>query len=337
MSILPQVRMQPWYPGQFGVPGSDVQRGLRWSPTAIVLYVDENHPRATATADGTDPENPLNSIQVAVNQLIAFQTSMSVSLVGSVIVVGAGATVTESVVVPATAPKGVTILGESNGSYVPTWGPAAGAGTCLTLRQENWRVSGFQFAFSGNSTGVRLEWVPASKYNASGAVIDNCRFSGWWAGLYGIALVGAPYNVRIVGNEFNELRSVGGAGTAFGICTVDASEANAYECQVVGNVFWENENHIGCVGDDRGFNMSLFQGNVFHEGVLIPATRKLDLRGGTRGRNIVVGNYFCGDYSNPGGYWGNAGNPDNWVGNFAEDVAAAEVADNGITVAPPAA
>ena len=56
---LPQVRQAILYQGQVGVPGSDVPRGLRTSPAGIVLFVDANHPNATATADGTDPENPL--------------------------------------------------------------------------------------------------------------------------------------------------------------------------------------------------------------------------------------------------------------------------------------
>ena len=70
---LPQVRLQPWYPGQMGVADSDVQRGLRWEPTGIVLYVDENHPGASATADGTDPENPQTTIQQAITNLTNFQ------------------------------------------------------------------------------------------------------------------------------------------------------------------------------------------------------------------------------------------------------------------------
>jgi len=63
----------------------------------------------------------------------------------------------------------------------------------------------------------------------------------------------------------------------------------------------------------------------------------LDLRGGSQGKNIVVGNHFCGDYSNTGGYYANAASPGNWTGNFAEDVAEAEVGDNSLTIAAPAA
>ena len=107
---LPQIRLQPWYPGQMGVPGSDVQRGLRWAPAGIVLYVDENHPNTSAAADGTDPENPLNSIQVAITRLANFVAATNTTLEGSVIVVANEATIAETVTIPATAPVSYTHL-----------------------------------------------------------------------------------------------------------------------------------------------------------------------------------------------------------------------------------
>ena len=332
---LPQIRLQPWYPGQMGVDGSDVPRGVRWSPTAIVLYVDDSHPGATAAADGTDPENPLTTIALAITRLIAFATSTSSSLVGSYIVVGAGATIEETVVYPPTAPAGVTIMGAGGAFARPTWTAATAAGTALTIRQEGLTVSGFNFATGAAGTAITLQWVPGSSYVGNRCLITDNFFDGAWAGLYGINLSGAPYDTRIIGNEFREYRRAD--TTAHAIITTDSTEANAYMSRIENNVFWENENHIASLNDDRGFNNSLFIGNVFNVGVLIAATSKLDLRGGSRGENIVVGNYFCGDYSNTGGYYANAANPGNWVGNFAEDVAEGEVADNGVTVAVPAA
>lgn len=333
---LPQVRMQPFYSGQFGVSGSDVQRGLRWEPAGIVLFVDENHPNASATADGTDPENPLDSVQTAITRLASFATAMSISLEGSVILVAGEATIAESVIIPQTAPAHCTIKGLGvSGIDAPTWTAATAAGTALTVRQEGWTIEGFRFVAGAAGTSVRLEWVPGSGYVANRTLIRNNWFDGAWAGLYGINLVGAPYDVWIVNNEFREYRRAD--TTAHAIIVTDSSEANPYMCVVRGNLFWENENHVGSLGDIRGFNLSVFQGNVFHEGVLIAATRMLDLRGGTRGKNVVVGNVFCGDYSNTGGYYANAANPGNWVGNIAEDVAEAEVADNGFTIAVPAA
>lgn len=333
--MLPQIRMQPWYPGQSGVWGSDVQRGLRSSPTSIVLYVDENHPGASATADGTDPEHPLTTIQAAVDRLSTFQTAMATSLVGSVIVVGAGATIAESVIVPATAPRGCTIMGESNGGYNPSWLPAAAAGTNLTLRAQDWRVTGFTFNFNGNSTAIRLDWTATT--NASGAVIDNNRFFGGWSGLYGVFAYGAPYNVRVLNNEFVEIRSTGGAGTAFAIYCSNTPTAEPLEWQIIGNTFMENENHIGSLNHAYGFNASLIANNVFSVGMTIAATLKLDLRSGHGGRNIVTGNVFDGDYSNPGGYYDSTAAVSCWVGNYAQDTLEAEVGDNALTIAPPAA
>jgi hypothetical protein len=332
---LPQIRQQPWYPGQFGVAGSDVQRGLRWEPAGIVLYVDDNHPGATAVGDGTDPEQPLTTIQTAVNNLTAFATAMAISLEGSVIVVADESTIAESVIVPATAPTNCTIMGSGATAHHPTWTAATAAGTALTLRQEGWTVEGFTFEVGTAGTAVRLDEVPASSYTAYKTTIRNCRFDGLWGGLYGVDFHGAPHRVLIENCEFLEFRR--GDTTAYAVIVSDSAHTNPYECHMHGNVFWENENHVGSLGGLRAWNLSTFTGNTFHEGVLIPSTLMLDLRGGTRGENIVTGNVFCGDYSNTGGYYANAANPGMWVGNFAEDVAEAEVADNGLTIAPPAA
>ena len=117
----------------------------------------------------------------------------------------------------------------------------------------------------------------------------------------------------------------------------DSTHTNPYECHVLNCNFWENENHIGSLGAIRSFNVSRFQGNTFHEGEIIACTIKLDLRGGSRGNNIVTGNVFGGDYSETGGYFAHAGDPGNWIGNIAQDTAEAEVGDNGFTIAPPAA
>ena len=333
--MLPLIRQSPFYPGQIGVYGSDVQRGMRSEPSGIVLYVDDEHPGAAAAGDGTDPEHPLSTIAAAVTSLISLATATGANLEGSVIVVGAGASIAESVIIPPTAPANCAIVGAGNGIDQPTWTAATAAGTALTIRQSGWVVTGFRFTAGAEGTSLRLEWVPASGFVANRCLIQGNYFDGAWVGLYAIDLYGAPYDTWIIGNEFREYQSALGAAYAI-ICT-DSSNANPYMNVIRDNLFWENENHIGSLGNDKSFNLTLFQGNVFHEGVLISATLILDLRGGSQGKNIVVNNHFCGDYSHPGGYYAHAVSPGNWVGNFAEDVAEAQVADNGITIAPPAA
>lgn len=329
--MLPQIRLYPWYPGQLGVDGSDVQRGLRWEPTGIVLYVDENHPNAHSTGDGTNPEEPLDSIQTAINNIIAFATAMSCTLEGSVIVVASEATIAETVTIPATAPTHCMILGAGSSAHQPTWTAATAAGTALTVLQTGWTIEGFTFETGTAGTAIYLSGTGSS--GAYKTTIRNCRFDGLWGGLYGIDFAGAPHRVRIEGCEFLEYRRTD--NTAYAIIVTDSSDSNPYECHIVNNVFWENENHVGSLGSNRAWNVSTFMGNVFHEGELITATQILDLRGGSRGQNIVTQNVFCGTYSQAGGYHANAGSPGNWVGNIAEDVASAQVADNGFTVAVP--
>jgi hypothetical protein len=329
--MLPQVRLAPWYQGQMGVWGSDVQRGLRWEPTGIVLFVDENHPGTHATGDGTNPEEPLNSIQTAINNLIAFATAQNCTLEGSVIVVASEATIAETVTIPATAPTHCTILGAGSSAHQPTWTAATAAGTALTVLQTGWTIEGFTFETGTAGTAILLNGTGSD--GAYKTTIRNCRFDGLWGGLYGINFYGAPHRVRIENCEFLEYRRTD--NTAYAIIVTDSSDSNPYECHIVGNTFWENENHVGSLGSVRAWNVSEFRGNVFHEGELIVATLMLDLRGGTRGNNIVTQNVFCGTYSQAGGYYANAGSPGNWVGNIAEDVASAQVADNGFTVAVP--
>lgn len=332
---LPQIRIAPIYPGQMGVSGSDVQRGLRWEPQGIVLYVDNNHPGASADADGTDPENPLTTITLAIARLTAFAASMATSLEGSVIVVANEATIEESVVVPVTAPANCTLLGASTSRNAPNWTAATPAGVALTLQQEGWVVEGFQFNAGAGGTSIRLEWAAGTTSNANRCLIRNNHFNGAWAGLYGIELWGAPYDTWIIGNEFREYTR--DDTTAHAIICTETGEAMPYMSVIQGNLFWENENHISSLGDVRGLCNSIITDNIFKEGCLIAATDILNLRAGpgSSGRNTVTRNVFEGLYSVANGYAAHATLPGNWVGNIAEDVGSGQVADNGFTVAVP--
>jgi hypothetical protein len=118
----------------------------------------------------------------------------------------------------------------------------------------------------------------------------------------------------------------------------DSSDSNPYQCNIVNNIFRNCENYVGSLNSDRAWNMSLFQSNIFVSGLagLIPPQLYLDLRGGSRGYNIVTGNFMGGVYTNAGGYYANVATPDQcWVGNIAE-ATPGTVADNGLTVRVPA-
>ncbi len=336
--MLPQVRLHPVYPGQLGVPGSDVQRGLRWEPAGIVLYVDENHPGATVVGDGTNPEYPLTTITQAITNLTNFAAAMNVSLEGSVIVVGNEATLLETVVVPSTAPANCTLLGSGPSIDGPTWGAATDAGTALTIRQEGWTVEGFRFETATGGTAIQLEWAPwlgTGHPVGNRTKIINNYFDGIWQGLYGIVFYGAPFDTWIVGNTFREYTR--SDTTAHAIICTETGEGMPYMNIIQSNIFWENENHISSLNNTRGFCNSIITDNIFKEGVLIAATDILVLTAGpgSTGRNTVTRNVFEGLYSVANGYAAHATLPGNWVGNIAENVASGQVADNGFTVAVP--
>lgn len=65
---LPLLKLPPWFGGQFGVPGSSSPEGLRTAPQGVVYYVDGSHPDASDSADGTDPDSPLETIQEAIDK-----------------------------------------------------------------------------------------------------------------------------------------------------------------------------------------------------------------------------------------------------------------------------
>jgi len=327
---LPQIRLQPWYPGQMGVPGSDVPRGLRTSSAGVVFYVDNSHPNANAFNDGTDPENPISTITAAMARLVAFHAEASIQAEGSVIVVSPGIYTDNIVIANATYPEDCTILGVSSNKFGVIWRPAAG--DALTIDQGGWRVQGIHFQPSGTGAGVKLTWNAGS--GGEDAVIEDCFFDGrWGTGLYGIEFEGAPANVTIQNCRFAEFDAASPCIIANGSATADP-----YQTHILGCTFQECAEYI-TVTVGSGFNAAIIAGNQFctATGGLAATTTYINLGTMGTGYNQVVGNYFGGDYSNAGGYTAEGSGNDNWVGNFAFDVAEAEVGDNGITVAEPAA
>ena len=327
--ILPQVRAQPWYPGQFGVAGSDVSRGLRTSPAGVVFYVDADHPNATTTADGTDPNNPLTTITAAFARLVTFHALGSIQAEGSYIVVAPG-TYTDTITIDRTSyPADCTIIAAANSKFDVVWVPASG--DALTIDQSGWVVDGFHFQPSSTGAGVKLTWTAGA--GAEDTIIQNCFFDGrWGTGLYGVEFEGAPANVTIQGNRFAEFDAASPAITVTATPT-----ASPYQTHILGNTFQECAEYITSVAG--GWNASIISGNVFATatGDLAATTTYINLGTGSLGYNVVTQNIMSGDYSNTGGYTAESNALDNWVGNIAEDLAEAEVADNGFTIAVPAA
>ena len=303
-----------------------------------IFYVNNAHAVASDAHDGVDPDAPLATIQGIIDRTVAYNagtgTRQPVLTQHDTIYVSGN--VSEAVIVPgANVPTYVSIIGAGNGRHSPTWASGAAASNCLTIRREGWRISGFTFECSSLAAGIQLQTSAASSYDAYKTIIDNCVFDGLWSGLYGIDFNGGTHRVGIYNNWFVEMNNANPA-LSFCIYITDATDSNPYQCEIIGNRFMDSDNYIGNLASIRGFNVSLFKKNVFEEGVLLVPTIYLDLRGGSRGYNIVTGNFFGGAYTNAGGYYAHVATPNScWIGNVAEPTPAA-VADNGFTVAVPA-
>lgn len=327
--FLPQLHLGPWFQGQLGVPGSAVPRGIRTAPSGIVLYVAKDHPNATTTADGLNPEYPLSTITAAMARLVAFHAESSISAANSVIVVAPGIYTDNIVIANATYPEDCTIVGASSNKFGVIWRPAAG--DALAIDQGGWVVDNIHFQPSGTGAGVKLTWTAGS--GGEDAVIQNCFFDGrWGTGLYGIEFEGAPANVSILNNRFAEFDAASPA-----ITVTSTATACPYQTHILGNTFQECAEYIA--SDAGGWNASIIAYNHFvaATGDLAATTTFIDMGTAALGCNQIVGNFLDGDYSNAGGYTAGSAGTDNWVGNIVFDVAEAEVGDNGFSITQPAA
>ena len=317
--MLPVVRQTPWYPGQFGVAGSDVERGLRWESAGFVLFVNNIHPNASNGNDGTNPDAPLTTITQAVTNLATWHARYgavgSMHGVNSYIMVSPGTYAENVTIAQTTMPDYGVIMGAGNGRYPVIWDDnATVAGNCLSIDAYGWRVSGFHFRPHNAFAGVRLTRTAGS--GAEGTVIENCFFDGQWSGTgFGVALNGAPANVTIQGCRFAEFAAGGAAITVTGTATADP-----YQTHITGNTFQECEEYITreVAG---GWNQTVVWHNVFVDGThdaAFPAGINgtaifIDMRGGSNGYNKVCSNCLGGVYSHVGGYWEGVG--DEWWGN----------------------
>jgi hypothetical protein len=163
---MPLTRLNPWYPGQFGVPGAWTETGLRMHPTGAVFWVDPNHPDANDQRDGTDPTAPLATVERALALCQAFRGDVIAVAANDAWGHGSGADyalpVTESVTV--TVP-GVRIVGLSQANTLGVyWRPAANDGVCITVHAIDVCIEGIAFLGRSGGTGVLAEWDGATTY-----------------------------------------------------------------------------------------------------------------------------------------------------------------------------
>jgi len=301
--------------------------------TAPIFYVDSGHVLANDDNDGTDPDAPLATIQAIIDRTTALAagtgTRQPVLAEHSIIYVSG--TVSESVVTGSNAnmPFFISIIGVGNSMNSPIWSSPSDTLPALDVRSQGVMVSGFRFAGKTSAPTIALRFTDtgANDY-ADYAIVKNCKFFGGTNDLYAIQTWGARY-VTISENIFWRFHvAAGTAACLFG----DTFPVNVpSENRILRNLFLNSDNGVIWPCTE-----SLVEGNKFlpvganHTMTQILNTATVAAGGDN---NMVTGNVLPGDYSIAGGYRGGAA--DVWVGNFADDVAEAEVGDNGITLAVP--
>lgn len=177
----PLVRWPTLFPGQFGVPGTDSDRGLRQDSNGKILWVDPNHVDPSDLRDGTNPDSPLRTVAEALTQCRPYSGDVIAVMGNSFwtygnIAAGRATPIAENVTV--TVP-GVRIVGIApSGSLGVPWVPPLANLPCITVHAMDVLIEGFNFWNSGalaGTTGILAEWNGGGAFGENLSV-RNCFF-----------------------------------------------------------------------------------------------------------------------------------------------------------------
>ena len=144
----PLTRLNPWYPGQFGVPGTDSETGLRLNTEAAIFWVDPNAVDANDQRDGTNPTAPLQTVAAALTKCEAYRGDTIAVMHNGYWTYGDTTAshvtpIQESVTVDV---PGVRIVGIAPSATLGVpWVPAANNTTLITISALDVMIEGFCF------------------------------------------------------------------------------------------------------------------------------------------------------------------------------------------------
>lgn len=306
----PLTRANPWYPGQFGVPGAWTDTGLRQHCTGTIFYVDPNFPGASDQRDGTDPTAPLLTIQAAVNRCEDHTGDVIVVMQTGAWQYDARTARTAFISEEVTLNKaGVRLVGLSPGPPGILWTPASNGGVCLTVTALDCLVEGFLFyegAYTG-CVGIEAIWDGTTAW-ADNVVIRHCMFEASCS--IGVQLDYVWYAL-VEGNWF--------IGSNYGIYYDPADSPIAY-CEFRDN--WFQDCPLGAIVVTKAQDCKIHHNNIYNEDAATAAAAT-DLgitTAGVIGGNIVDHNVLscllpvpaAGDYND----FCTAATSDAWVENY---------------------
>lgn len=217
---IPLFRMKPWFSGQFGVPGTDSERGLRSDCHGVVFYVDPNATGVSDNRDGTDPEAPLNTVAKALTLCQAYRGDVIAVMANGAWQYADGLNrtiaVREEVDIDV---AGVKIVGvfPSSAIGVP-WESQTLATPCITVSAIDVTIEGFAFVGGvPGGTAIYCEWDGATVFGEN-LTVRNCMFDdaidtaiqleySWFCDIH--------HNLFQECAAYGIMADVGGSGTAY--------------------------------------------------------------------------------------------------------------------------
>lgn len=176
----PLTRLNPWYPGQPGVPGTDNETGLRLDTNGAIFYVDPNAVGVSDARDGTNPIEPLQTVTAALTHCQAYRNDVIVVAPNAYwrwadTTVGRATPISEEVTVSV---PGVRIVGlyPSSSTGVP-WTPTQNSGVCITVNAMDVLIEGFAFRGNPYTNGIAIlaQWDGATSYGDN-LTVRHCHF-----------------------------------------------------------------------------------------------------------------------------------------------------------------
>jgi len=277
---LPLNRLNPWYPGQMGVPGGWSETGLRQHCTGAIFYVDPNYPGVSDQRDGTEPTDPLETVAAALTKCQAYRGDTIAVMANNDWYYGKAADgyatgIVEEVTVNV---PGVRIVGVSpSGSLGPVWTPASNGGTCVTVSALDVLIEGFVFT-EGDYTGcdaIYCEWDGATLFGEN-LTVRHCYFDDT---VYKAIQLEYSWYCRLLNNTFMQCDEHGvyvdpaGSGIAyvdiinnhFHDCAVAMALRNADNCSIHANRIYNGNAEAGAVATDEGIDTTGGRQNMITE------------------------------------------------------------------------
>jgi len=308
------VRQKQFYPGLFGVPGTDNERGLRSDCHGTVFYVDPNATGVSDNRDGTDPEAPLATVAKALTLCQAYRGDVIAVMANGAWQYADGLNrtiaVREEVDIDV---AGVKIVGvfPSSSIGVP-WESQTLATPCITVSAIDVTIEGFVFVGgAAGGTAIYCEWDGVTLFGEN-LTVRNCMFDD---AIDTAIQLEYSWFCDIHNNLFQEC-------DAYGIYT-DAAGSGTDYTQIHDNLFLDCGTAaialLGGADNNFIYNNTIY--NASAQGAGVATNEGVNTTGGAR--NSVYNNWFScllpvpanGDYND----LNTAAATDAWINNHCMD------------------